>query len=386
MSVSLDLPTSDGALVAYTLAPPRSWPTPAEAFNTRVAFAAAHVVADPLADNTPGRPAVLDWDATLAFRRHLWSYGFGVAEAMDTSQRGMGLGWNVARELIQRSSAAATECGGRIGAGVNTDQLEHSADLSTVIHAYEEQLADVEAAGAIPIIMASRQLAQVASSADDYRNVYDRVIAQASQPVILHWLGAMFDPALEGYWGGHDLDTATENFLDLVRDHQQRIDGVKISLLDADREIAIRAAMPPGVRLYTGDDFNFPELIAGDDAHHSDALLGIFAAIAPAASNALQALDRGDRATFDELLAPTVPLSRLLFETPTYNYKTGIAFMAWLTGHQPGFTMVAGMQSARSLMHLSEVFRRADRAGLLSDPELASHRMRLLLAAGGVHG
>ncbi|WP_407992241.1 dihydrodipicolinate synthase family protein [Kitasatospora sp. CMC57] len=351
---------------------------------SRVVYAAAHVVADPGAENAPGAPAALDWDATLAFRHHLWSLGLGVADAMDTAQRGMGLDWAATRELITRSGAEARAVGGRLACGVGTDQLAvHS--LSGVVAAYEEQLAVVEQAGAQPILMASRALAATARGPEDYLAVYGKLIGQSAQPVVLHWLGEMFDPALAGYWGSADLDTATGTVLTLIGEHADRIDGIKVSLLDADREVALRRALPSGVRLYTGDDFNYPELIRGDELGHSDALLGVFDPIAEVAAAALRALDAGDPAGYDALLAPTLPLARHLFGAPTYHYKTGIVFLAWLAGHQEHFTMVAGAQSARSVPHLVELFRLADDAGVLPDPELAARRMRQYLAvAAGV--
>ncbi|GDY28642.1 dihydrodipicolinate synthase family protein [Gandjariella thermophila] len=381
------LPQPDGKLVRHTLGAPREWPRPVGPPGSRVAFAAAHVVADPFADNTPGAPAVLDWEATLAFRRHLWSYGLGVAEAMDTAQRGMGLDWSAAAELIRRSATEADACGGRIAAGVGTDQAPTTArTLDEVLAAYREQLAVVQEAGAQPILMCSRHLAAVARGAEDYHHVYGELLREADRPVILHWLGAAFDPLLTGYWGSADVAAATEQFLALIAEHAGQVDGVKVSLLDAAHEIGLRRALPPGVRCYTGDDFHYPELIAGDEAGHSDALLGIFDPIAPAASAALAALDTGDGARFAELLAPTVPLSRHVFATPTFHYKTGVVFLAWLAGHQQAFAMVGGMQSARGLPHLAETLRLADAAGLLPDPDLAAHRWRALLAPFGVTG
>jgi hypothetical protein len=384
VTAQIELPTRDGGVERRTLAPPVSWPPPTGPIASRIAFAAAHVVADPLADNAPGAPAQLDWDTTLGFRHHLWSYGLGVAEAMDTAQRGMGLDWAATRELIRRSAAEAASVGGRIAAGAGTDHLDATASsLDQVIAGYEQQLEVVEGAGAQAIVMASRQLAALAQGPDDYHAVYGKVLGQAREPVILHWLGPMFDPALTGYWGSTDLDVATDSFVALLRDHADRVDGVKVSLLDADHEVALRRALPDGVRCYTGDDFNYPELIKGDEVSASDALLGIFAAIAPAASGALQALDRGDEAAYDAAFAPTVPLARHVFATPTFHYKAGIAFLAWLAGHQPGFTMVGGQQAGRSLPHLIEAFRLADDARLLPDPELASARMRTLLEVAG---
>ena len=389
------LPTAAGTLEPFTLHAPVAWPAPSlpPAWN-RVAFAAAHVVADPLADVDPWLGAAIDWDATLAYRRHLWSLGFGVAEAMDTAQRGMGLDWPTSLELIRRSVAEARGLPGAVAyCGAGTDHLAAAANvtLDRVIAAYEEQCAAVEAAGGRIILRASRALAACARSPDDYAAVYGRVLAQVRAPVILHWLGEMFDPALAGYWvgaGGLASDPgharATQVCADVIRANAAKVDGVKVSLLDAGKEVALRRLLPPGVRMYTGDDFNFAELIGGDASGHSDALLGIFDAIAPAAAAALTALAAGDRARFDAILAPTVPLSRHVFATPTRFYKTGVVFVAWLNGHQTHFTMVGGQQSARSVVHLAQLFRLADAAGLLRDPELAAARMRSFLAVSGV--
>ncbi|GIL31023.1 dihydrodipicolinate synthase family protein [Actinocatenispora comari] len=376
------LPTVDGGLATHRLREPVSWPGIERPATSRVAYAAAHVVADPLADNTPGAPAVVDWDATIGYRRHLWSLGLGVADVMDTAQRGMGLDWVATRELIRRSAAAARDFTGPalLGCGAGTDQLGDVATLDEVIAGYEEQLAVVEDAGATVILMCSRQLARIARGPEDYARVYGRLLDQVRRPVILHWLGAMFDPALAGYWGSTDLAVATKSFLDIVTAHSSRVDGVKVSLLDAGHEVALRSALPAGVRLYTGDDFNYPSLIGSG----SDALLGIFDPIAPAAAAALHALDAGDRGRYDEILAPTVPLSRHVFGAPTYHYKTGIVFLAWLNGHQDAFTMIDGRQNARSVVHLAETFRLADAAGLLRDGELAVRRMRALLAVHGI--
>jgi hypothetical protein len=369
----------------YTLREPVPWPRPAVHISSRVAFAAAHVVPDPLGENVPGAPAALDWDQTLAFRRHLWSYGLGVAEAMDTAQRGMGLDWAATRELIARTAADARAAGGRLAAGAGTDHAAPGlARLDDVIAAYEEQAAFVEQAGAQVILMASRQLARLARDPDDYRKVYGRLLEQARSPVILHWLGPMFDPELAGYWGSDDVDGASRTLLSIIAAHPSKVDGVKVSLLDAGHEVWLRERLPEGVRLYTGDDFNYAELIRGDGRRASDALLGAFAAIAPAASAALQALDRGDLAAYDEALRPTVPLARHLFAAPTYYYKAGIAFLAWLAGHQRGFALVGGLHGARSVPHLAEAFRLADRAGLLPDPDLATARMRSFLTVAGL--
>jgi hypothetical protein len=385
VTADVRLPTLDGDVELFRFREPTRWTPPSLPFGSRVAFAAAHVVADPLQDNSPGAPARIDWESTLAFRRHLWRYGLGLAEAMDTAQRGMGLDWAAAQELIRRSAAEARTVGGRIAAGAGTDHLPaEPTSLDDVAAAYEDQVAVVEDAGAQVIVMASRQLARLARTPEDYRKVYDRVLGQVARPVVLHWLGPMFDPALTGYWGSPDVEAATEAFLGLVSDHAAKVDGVKVSLLDAEHEKRLRAALPAGVRLYTGDDFNYPSLIRGDGAHHSDALLGIFAAIAPAASAALQALDSGDAAAYDAAFEPTLPLARHVFGTPTYYYKTGIAFLAWLSGFQPGFTMLGGLQSARSVVHLAHTVRLADQAGLLPDPDLAARRLRAFLATAGV--
>ncbi|MFD3655733.1 dihydrodipicolinate synthase family protein [Streptomyces sp. 24-1644] len=364
--------------------------------TSRTVFSAAHVVADPYADVSPdaspssqlrssrgGPIAAVDWDATLAFRRHLWSHGLGVAEAMDTAQRGMGLDWAAAAELIRRSAAEAKAVGGRIACGVGTDQLTGPASLSEVRAAYEEQLALVEESGAQAILMASRALAAAAKGPEDYLETYAHLLRQATEPVVLHWLGPMFDPALDGYWGSTDLDAATDTFLKVIAEHPDKVDGIKISLLDAEREIDVRRRLPGGVRCYTGDDFNYPELIAGDERGFSHALLGIFDPLGPLAAHAVRVLDTGDTKGFRELLDPTVELSRHLFQTPTRYYKTGVVFLAWLAGHQEHFTMVGGLQSARSLPHLAKAYELADRLGLFPDPELAESRMRALLT---VHG
>jgi Protein of unknown function (DUF993) len=387
VSATVRLPRPDGSLEERRLAEPTRWERPSKPLTARVAFAAAHVVADPLGDNTPGAPAAVDWESTLAFRRHLWSYGLGVAEAMDTAQRGMGLDWATTRELIGRSAAAAREVGGRIAAGAGTDHAPADlGSLDDVTAAYAEQIEVVEASGAQVILMASRQLARLARGPEDYAKVYGALLDQVSRPVILHWLGPMFDPALHGYWGSPDVPAATAAFLDLVGRHAAKVDGVKVSLLDAEHEVALRtdlAALPHPVRLYTVDDFNYPELIDGDGTHHSDALLGIFAAIYPAASTALQAYDEGRAAEGRAILDSTRELGRHLFEAPTFYYKTGVAFLSWLNGRQPAFSMVGGLHAGRSVPHLVRAFELADRARLLLDPELAAHRMGLLLA---VHG
>ncbi|MDP2119167.1 MAG: dihydrodipicolinate synthase family protein [Hoeflea sp.] len=356
---------------------------------TRTAFAAAHVVSDPLRERNPWetRPAV-DWDATLGFRTQLWDQGLGLAEAMDTAQRGMGVDWPTALELIQRTMIAAKvhPMLPRVACGAGTDHQPLSAltDAPTILAAYEHQAEAIEAAGGQLILMASRAFPAIGAGPEIYRSVYRRLIDGATEPVILHWLGDMFDPALKGYWGSEDVEQASDFVLSLIAENPAKVDGIKISLLDQAHEEAFRARLPSGVRLYTGDDFNYAPLIAGDGSHHSHALLGIFAAIAPAAAQALEALALGDRATYDSLLAPTVPLSREIFRAPTRFYKAGIAFLAWLNGHQSHFIMPAGFQSSRDIVHYAEVFRLADQARLLSRPDLAKARMKLLLALHGI--
>ena len=393
-TTTLTLPAADGVLSAYSLrhAEPFAPTAPARPF-TRIAYSAAHVVADPLASVDPWVTASVDWDATIAYRRRLWSLGLGVAEAMDTAQRGMGLDWPTSLELIRRSLDAARDFPGAVVAsGCGTDHLaaDEATSIDDVIRAYEEQMAAIEAHGGRLIVMASRALARVASGPGDYEHVYDRILMQSRQPVILHWLGEMFDPALASYWGSSDVDAAMATALGVIAANPGKVDGIKISLLDKDREIAMRRRLPEGVRMYTGDDFNYAELIAGDgvgaapNQRHSDALLGIFDAIAPAASAALSALAGGDDARFHAILAPTVPLSRHIFQAPTRFYKTGIVFLAWLNGHQSHFTMVGGQQSARSIGHFAEIFRLADAARLLEQPELAVIRMTQLLAIHGL--
>ncbi|MBL0085240.1 MAG: dihydrodipicolinate synthase family protein [Ideonella sp.] len=393
-TLSLRLPTAQGTLESFQLSEPLAFPTRATTPFNRVAYSAAHVVADPLAANNPWLDCAIDWDATIAYRQHLWRLGLGVAEAMDTAQRGMGLDWPTSLELIRRSIDASRDVPGAfLASGAGTDHLapEAAKSIDDVIRAYEEQLAAIEHLGGRIILMASRALARVARSADDYRRVYDRILSQVREPVIIHWLGDMFDPALAGYWGSADPMAAMDVATDVINRHAAKVDGVKISLLDKDKEIAMRRRLVRtggpdgrGVRMYTGDDFNYAELIAGDEQGHSHALLGIFDAIAPAASAALSALAAGDQPRFEAILAPTVPLSRHIFQAPTRFYKTGVVFMAWLNGLQDHFVMVGGQQSTRSLPHLAELFRLADRAGLLADPERAAARMRAVLAVHGV--
>jgi hypothetical protein len=413
MSAStLKLAHIDGTLFDYQIVGEPLVPTPGARFISRIAFAAAHVVVDPLRTHEPLTHPIVDWDATLAYREYLWSLGFGVAEAMDTAQRGMGLDWPLALELIQRSTAAAKASGASIASGAGTDHLQPSPSLTLedVTAAYFHQCQAIEAAGSPIILMASRALAAVARHPDDYAEVYATVLGQIRQPVILHWLGPMFDPALNGYWGSRDLTQAMENCLSIIAAHANKIDGIKISLLDAEMEIAMRRRLPAGVRMYTGDDFNYDRLILGDAndssgddprasrlasetwvsrtptaAHtHSDALLGIFDAIAPAASLALTALDAGDIRRYHALLARTIPLSRHIFQSPTQHYKTGVVFLAFLNGFQRHFRMLRGAESSRGIPHLCELFVLADRAGLLRDPALAAARMRSILLTAGV--
>ncbi|MFD1272752.1 dihydrodipicolinate synthase family protein [Streptomyces kaempferi] len=381
--MTVRLPDPAGGVRLYE---PRAEPlalTTGAPFTSRTVFSAAHIVADPYADVSPDSPAAVDWDATLAFRRHLWSHGLGVAEAMDTAQRGMGLDWAGAAELVRRSAAEAKAASGRIACGVGTDQIT-AGSLAEVRAAYEEQLALVEETGAQAVLMASRALTAAARGPEDYLDVYGHLLRQASRPVILHWLGPMFDPALEGYWGSGDLDAATDVLLEVIEARPDKVDGVKVSLLDARREVALRRRLPHGVRCYTGDDFHYPELIAGDEQGFSHALLGIFDPLGPLAAEAVRVLDTGDVKGFHELLDPTVELSRHLFRAPTRFYKTGIVLLAWLAGHQGHFTMVGGLQSARSLPHLGRAYELADGLGLFPDPALAETRMKNLLTVHGV--
>jgi hypothetical protein len=392
--MKITLPAADGSLQPYTLRGPAGFaPARPGTKFTRIAYSAAHVVADARAAIDPWLQCAIDWDATIAYRQRLWRMGLGVAEAMDTAQRGMGLDWPTSLELISRSIDAAKDVPGAfLASGCGTDHLavEDARSVDDVIRAYEEQMAAIEKLGGKLIVMASRALARVAKSPADYERVYDRVLRQARQPVLLHWLGDMFDPALAGYWGSTDVGSAMNTALRIIEAHAFKVDGIKISLLDKNKEVEMRRRLPDGVRMYTGDDFNYAELIAGDGVgtapthQHSDALLGIFDAIAPAASAALGALASGDETRFHAILAPTVPLSRHIFKAPTRFYKTGVVFMAWINGHQDHFVMVGGQQSTRSLPHFAELFRLADAAGLIEKPDLAVQRMMTLLALHGV--
>ena len=384
---TLRLPTETGTIEPYTLQGEALPPPPGDPVFNRVAMAAAHVVSDPVSGIEPSLGGEVDWDRTIAYRDHLFAHGLAVAEAMDTAQRGMGLDWPTALELIRRSvENARAHKGAIVFSGCGTDQLDpaEARSLDDVIGAYLTQMDAVQGLGGRVIVMASRALARIAKGPDDYARVYAKVLAHAQEPAIIHWLGEMFDPALKGYWGGHDFARTVETCLAVIADNVAHVDGIKVSLLDAEKEILMRHRLPEGVRMYTGDDFAYPTTIKGDWQGHSDALLGILDVIAPAACHALVALAQGDEAAYDRLLAPTVPLSRLIFRSPTRFYKTGVVFMAWLNGHQDHFTMLGGQQSMRPLPYFTGIFRLADQAGLLRDPDLAARRMRQLLDLHGV--
>jgi hypothetical protein len=381
-----------GVSTVVELKPAPAYEKPTAPLRSRIAYAAAHVVPRPTADNTPGQPADIDWDATLAFRRHVWSWGLGVADAMDTAQRNMGLDAAATRELITRSAQAAREEGGALVVGVNTDHIDDEViSLDRVIDAYKEQLHFTEDAGAGVVLMASRHLARAAQNADDYLRVYREVLGAASTPVVLHWLGSAFDPGLESYFGSTDSKTASATVLEIISENAEHVSGIKMSLLDPFAEIAVRAQLPETATMFTGDDFNYVGLIAGTrpstgsgTVKYSNALLGAFAALAPSASAAIQALDAGDSGEYESILGPTEDLSRQIFAAPTFYYKTGVAFMSWLNGHQAAFSMVGGLHSARSLPHLSEIVRLANRSGALEKPELAAERWHALLAVNGI--
>ena len=386
MGEHVRLPRAGGAIYDYPVKGEFLYAENGVAPRSRIPYAAVHVVADPLADVSPVSPAVIDWEKTLAFRRHIWSYGLGVAEAMDTAQRGMGLDWEAARELIRRSVAEAKAVGGKIVCGAQTDQLPPGSAraLRDIEAAYEEQCGFVEGEGGQVVLMASRELARIARGPEDYARVYDRVLSQLQRPALIHWLGEVFDPALAGYWGHADIDQAMAACLAIIVAHQDKVEGLKLSLLDQRREVSMRSRLPDGVHMFTGDDFDYPTTIAGDGRRYSDALLGAFDMIAPAASAALLALDGADKDRFDAILKPTVPVSRHAFGAPTFYYKTGVVFMAYLNGHQDHFRMVGGLESGRSAVHLAELFVLADRAGLLRDAELAVDRVRRVMALAGV--
>ena len=383
--MKIRLPNAQGSSEIYQLqGEPIAIRKPRAPFN-RIAFAAAHVVANPFSNADPSGPPGIDWERTLAYRRYLLDLGFGVAEAMDTSQRGMGLDWPSALELITRSLKEAGKRAPMIYCGCGTDHLHpaHARSLDDVVKAYLEQLHAIQKLDGRIILMASRALVKVARTPDEYVKVYSRVLAEADHPVILHWLGEMFDPALQGYWGGNDFAQTMATALSAIEANAGKVDGIKISLLDDAKEVVMRRRLPASVKMYSGDDFNYPDLIAGDGEGYSHALLGIFDAIAPAASVALSGLAKGNLKTYHKLMGPTVPLSRLIFRAPTQYYKTGIVFLAWLNGHQDHFVMVGGAQAMRPLPYFTEIFRLADQAGLLRDPDLAVKRMKQLLA---IHG
>ncbi|WP_334152093.1 dihydrodipicolinate synthase family protein [Microbacterium sp.] len=387
---TLRLLAADGAVTDAALHEGGSFTRPTSALRSRVAYAAAHVVPKVHADNTPGQPADIDWDSTLAFRRNVYSWGLGVADAMDTAQRNMGLDAAATRELITRSAEVAREEGGSVVVGVNTDHVDEThISLDRVIDAYTQQLHFTEEQGAGPVLMASRHLARVATDAADYRRVYREVLSRATAPVVLHWLGTAFDPELAGYFGAPDWQAASEVLLEVIGENPGKVAGVKMSLLNAESEISVRERLPEGVRMFTGDDFNYVRLIGGDGTDgpggaYSDALLGAFAAITPVASAAIQALDAGDHARYLEILGPTEELSRQVFAAPTFYYKTGVAFLSWLNGHQPAFQMVGGLHSARSLPHLSRIVELANASLALEAPELARERWHGLLRLNGV--
>ena len=385
------LPCIDRSTEVYKLGDPGKFEIASLNTMPRIAYAAVHVVADPVQDNNPSIDTAIDWEATINYRRYVWSLGLGVAEAMDTAQRGMGVNWQNSLELVKRSVDAANDFqhgngGALLACGAGTDHLNPGPNvgIDDVINAYEEQCHAIESAGGRIILMASRALAVAASSPDDYLKVYERILSQVKEPVIIHWLGEMFDPALKGYWGSDDHWTAMETCLKVIAGKAEKVDGIKVSLLDSEKEIAMRNKLPAGVRMYTGDDFNFPELIAGDDTGYSDALLGIFDAIAPAASAALGAMGRQDMEEYNNILSPTLPLSRHIFQAPTQFYKTGIVFLAYLNRHQDHFLVIGGQEGARSTLHLAILFRLADKAGLFRDPEISARRMEYVMAVHGV--
>ncbi|MFT8721997.1 MAG: dihydrodipicolinate synthase family protein [Acetobacter malorum] len=378
------LPDSEGLKIAYQLSGKTAPQSVLPADPARIVYSAAHVTADPFSASAPSGRAAIDWEATLAFRRHLDGLGLGIAEAMDTAQRGMGLDWPNALELIKRTKEDLPHA--RVVNGCGTDHLDpdDARTLDDVIHAYLEQVEAIQRVGARIILMASRALVRVAKSPEDYKKVYAKVLDACDEPVVLHWLGSAFDPALKGYWGASDFKDALEIVLDVIEQNKSKVDGIKISLLDKQKEILMRRRLPAGVKMYTGDDFNYPELIAGDDQGYSHALLGIFDPIAPLAASAVSRLGEGDKAGFHALLDPTVPLARLMFQAPTQYYKTGVVFLAWLNGFQKHFIMLNGAQSMRALPYFTGIFRHADACGLLRDPDLAVARMRSLLTLYGV--
>jgi hypothetical protein len=387
--VGLTLLDSNGDVRAVDLQEPSGFARPASPLTSRSVFAAVHVVPAVHGENTPGSPAAIDWDATMEIRRGVYRWGLGIADAMDTAQRNMGLDPVAIRQLIAESARVAREEAGRLVVGINTDHLESAdASIDEIITAYSEQRDAAQDAGAELVLMASRHLARAAQSADDYRRVYRTVLNGADRPVILHWLGPVFDPALDGYFGSSEFAAAADTVLSIVSENVGAVAGIKMSLLNASAEKQVRRRLPDSVRMYTGDDFNYVDLIGGDDLglddRHSDALLGAFAAIAPHASASIQALDAHDPDAFRRILTPTEALSRHIFSAPTFYYKTGVAFMSWLNGHQASFQMVGGLHAARSLPHLSRIAELANACRALEDPELAAARWESMLLAHGV--
>lgn len=378
------LPNKSGVLAAYSLIGEPLVGTPLGKDSTRVVYSAAHVVADQFSDSAAmGQPGV-DWDKTMAFRHHLAGLGLGIAEAMDTAQRGMGLDWAQSLELIRRTKADLPDA--RVANGCGTDHLSDAEihSLEDVRRAYLEQVDAIQSVGGRIILMASRALARAANGAEDYISIYKDVLAACDEPVILHWLGDMFDPALAGYWGAQSFEDALPTVLEIIATNEAKVDGIKISLLDAAKEITMRQQLPGSVRMYTGDDFNYPELIGGDGDTFSHALLGIFDPLANHAASAISALDRDDAATFRAILDPTVPLARHIFCAPTRNYKTGVVFLAWLNGHQGHFKMLGGAEAMRALPYFVECFKLADACGALANPDLASSRMSQFLKLYGI--
>lgn len=382
--MKIQLPDTQGVLHPYSLTGTPVQPSQLTPNSARVLYSAAHVVADPFGDNDPTGPAAVDWDKTMEFRRYLAGMGMGIAEAMDTAQRGMGLDWNGALDLIRRTKAELPDA--LVANGCGTDHLDpaDARTLDDVRRAYLEQVEAIQALGGRLILMASRALARVAQGPKDYITIYRDVLNTCDEPVILHWLGDMFDPQLAGYWGSDRFEDTLETVVQIICDNAAKVDGIKISLLDADKEIQLRRRLPEGVKMYTGDDFNYPELIEGDEHGFSHALLGIFDPLAPAAAYAVSKLSEGDTKTFRATLDPTVPLARHIFRPPTQYYKTGVVFLAWLNGFQDHFVMLNGAQSTRSLPYFTECFKMADTCGLLRDPDLAVARMGHMMKLYGV--
>ncbi|MFY2825317.1 dihydrodipicolinate synthase family protein [Ruegeria sp. MALMAid1280] len=382
--MKIQLPDTTGKLHDYALVGTPVQPSKLTPNSARILYSAAHVVADPFGDHDPTGPAHVDWGKTMEFRHYLAGMGMGIAEAMDTAQRGMGLDWSGALELIRRTKEELPDA--LVGNGCGTDHLDpaDAKSLDDVRRAYLEQVEAIQKLGGRIILMASRALAKVATGPDDYIAVYNDVLAACDEPVILHWLGEMFDPQLAGYWGSDSFDNALETALSIIGANVDKVDGIKISLLDAEKEVIMRRRLPEGVRMYTGDDFNYPELIEGDDQGHSHALLGIFDPLAPAAAYAVSKLSEGDAKTFRATLDPTVPLARHIFRAPTQYYKTGVVFLAWLNGFQDHFIMLNGAQATRSLPYFTNCFKMADECGLLRDPDLATERMGHMLKLYGI--